>query len=68
MKNKESYTPQEAAEMCIAYRLSCGGFDSPVHMDVIKKYEADVPQNVRGIVEKLNKLEHDDLQKALNEL
>lgn len=57
MREKESYSPQEVAEMCRTYHSVRGGMNAPVNTKVIRRYEEAIPKNIREIIDRKNNLE-----------
>lgn len=66
MENKDLYTPEEVARMCLSYRSVKGGFNGPVHNEIIRKYENQVPTNIRESIANLELLIYKKYIKALN--
>ncbi|MEK6925882.1 MAG: hypothetical protein AABW50_01245 [Nanoarchaeota archaeon] len=67
MEQRKSYLPKQVAEICLAYRSLCGGFDGPVHAETINKYEKVIPKNIRVIIDNLNDLEETANEKSLDQ-
>ncbi len=57
MRDKESYSPQEVAEIARHYNMVSGMWNFPISPELRKRYEEIVPKNIRDVIDNLNGLE-----------
>ena len=66
MEEKESYAPEEVAEICRAY-LKTHEDESTAAAEIVR-YEGTVPKNVRDVIDQLSSLEKIAFRKARDRL